>query len=252
MLKMTPNKIYITLIGLLFWKTSFSQTEELRKIDNSLSSTFQKMVTADPQLRYDSLAPAFKKQLTGQLENPITFKNSLDSLSKYLTIKTSTDGKIKFYSWDELGGGTWHNINCLAQFKSDNGKIIVQQLNSENEGETGEFTDSKIYEVNVIKIGKTTYYMTFGWGTHGSGNQHNIIQVFKITGDTLTKFKSFFSDNKDFVVEYPRGSKLNLIFNPETNEISYNEFKQGNDSGFYKSTGQIITLRLTDGVFKTK
>jgi len=88
------------------------------------------MVAADYDLRYDSLAPAFKKQLSEQLTNPLTFDNSLDSLSKYLTIKTSTDKRIKFYSWDDIGGGTWHNTNCIAQFKTDNGEIIVQQLNT--------------------------------------------------------------------------------------------------------------------------
>jgi len=166
-----------------------------------------------------------------------------------LTIIISADKKIKFYSWDDLTGGTWHHINCIAQFESYSGKIIVQQLNSENEAGAGEFTDSKVFEVNEITINKSTFYLTFAWGTHGDGNQHDIIQIFKIAGDSIVKCKSCFANNNDLAIEYPRNEKSNLTFNPETNEISYTEFKFDADEGFFKRTGQVVTLKLINGIF---
>ncbi|MBK8878571.1 MAG: hypothetical protein IPN74_08505 [Haliscomenobacter sp.] len=248
---MTLIRNYITLLGLLVSLTSFSQTTALRKIDNELTGIFHTMVNADYQLRFDSLAPAFKKQLFVNLVNPITFDNSLDSLTKYVTIKTAADGKIKFYSWDDLGGGTWRHINCIAQFKSDTGKILVQPLNSENEVETGEFTDSEVYEVYEIDIDKKTYYLTFSWGTHGSGHQHQIIQIFTIIEDRLTKCNSCIANSNELVITYPRTEKANLVFNQKTSEISYDEFKIDQHSGFYKPTGQVITLKLVNGKFTT-
>ncbi|QGW28409.1 hypothetical protein [Phnomibacter ginsenosidimutans] len=209
------------------------------------------MIAANYDLRYDSLAPAFKKQLAGQLTNPLTFDNSLDSLSKYLTIKTSADKRIKFYSWDDIGGGTWHNINCIAQFKTDNGKIIVQQLNTENT-DSIDFTDSGLYEVHEIFINGTKYYLTFASGTHGSGHQLKIVQIFSITSDKLVKCKSCFADNIDLIIKYPRSDKAHLVFNERTTEISYSEFKLDDDNGFYRSTGKINTLKLIDGKFTTR
>lgn len=209
------------------------------------------MLAADYDLRYDSLAPAFKRQLTEQLKNPITFDNSLDSLSKFLKIKTSADKQIKFYSWDDKEGGTWHNINCIAQFKTDNERIFVQQLNTES-SDSVDFTDSGIYEVYEIFINGMKYYLTFASGTHGSGHQHKIVQVFSITYDKLVKCKSCFADNNDLIIEYPRSDKANLVFNEETNEIFYSEFKLDDDIGFYRPTGKVITLKLINGKFTTR
>lgn len=238
---MKLNRIYTTLLSLLFCLTSFGQTTELQKIDKTLTYSFKKMTY--------TLAPAFKKQLISQLTKPITFDNTLDSLSKYLTIRTSADKKIKFYSWDEMGGGTWHYITCLAQFKSNNGKIIVQQLNTESKGESADFTDSEIYKVYDIFINGKKFYLTLAGGTYGSGHQHEIVQVFSIIADRLVKCTSCFADNRDLIIEYPRSKKANLVFNPKTNEITYSGFKHNVDEGFYEVTGQTITLKLINGVF---
>lgn len=245
---MKPNCTYASFFALLFCLTAFSQTEELRSIDDALTNSFKRMVSADPQVRYDSLAPAFKELLFRQLANPITYHNSLDSLSKFLAIKTSADKQVIFYCWDDMHGGTWHNINCLAQFKAENGKIIVQQLNTDNAEEV-DYTDSGIYEVHEIFINRTKYYLTFASGTHGSGHQHKIVQIFSIASDKLVKCKSCFADNKDLIIEYPRIEKANLTFNSETNEISYLEFKFDDEIGFYRPTGQVITLKLINGKF---
>lgn len=243
--------ICLTLLGFLFWETAFSQTLDLQRIDNTLTNTFKIMIAADYNLRYDSLAPAFKQKLEEQLVNPITFNNSLDSLSKYVSVKVSPDKNIKFYSWDEIEGGTWHSINCFAQFKSDKGTIVVQQLNADSSSDSVDFTDSGIYEVYEILINNTKYYLTFAAGTHGGGHQHEIVQIFSITSDKLVKCTSFFTTNTDLIIEYPRSEKLNLIFNQKTNEISYSEFKFDNEVGFYKSTGQVIRLKLKNGRFTT-
>lgn len=245
---MIQRRTYMTIIGLLLWLTSFGQGEALSSIDKALTSSFQAMVSAEPQLRYDSAAPAFVKLLKEQLVDPVTFYNSLDSLSKYLNVITSGDKQVKFYSWDEIGGGTWHKINCFAQFKTDNEKIVVQQINTEDE-EGIDFTDSGIYEVNEIFINGTKYYLTFASGTHGSGHQHKIVQLFSISSEVLVKCKSCFAGYNDLIIEYPRGDKVTLVFNEKTNEIYYSEFKLDVNMGFYEPTGKVITLKLIKGKF---
>jgi hypothetical protein len=248
--KMISKRIYITLIGLIISFSSFSQNAALRKIDNELTSAFKKLISADYDSRLnDGLPDSFKKQLVKQLANPLTFNNSLDSLSKYLTIRTSADKKLKFYSWDDMTGGSWHNINCIAQFKSADGKIIVKQLNSGNEGMEGGFTDSNVYAISEITEGKKKYYLTFAWGTHGGGHQYEIIRIFTIGGNKLTECDACFPDKKSLVIEYPRSKESKLTFNDKTNEISYNEFKFDGEEGYSSLTGKIITLKLKNGIF---
>ncbi|HYV95160.1 MAG TPA: hypothetical protein VE978_25515 [Chitinophagales bacterium] len=54
------NRAYITIIGLLFWLTSFSQIKELHEMDIELTEAFKSLVSADYQLPLDSLATTFK------------------------------------------------------------------------------------------------------------------------------------------------------------------------------------------------
>jgi len=106
-----------------------------------------------------------------------------------------------------------------------------------------------VYE---LPINGSKYYLTFASGTHGSGHQHKIVQIFSIARDKLVKCNSCFSDNSDLIIEYPRSDKANLIFNEKTNEISYSEFKLDDNIGFYRPTGKVITLKLVNGKFTTR
>ncbi|MEI6555864.1 MAG: hypothetical protein WCL70_09760 [Paludibacter sp.] len=217
----------------------------IEAIDIQLSATFDKLTTNN-----DSISELFTKQLKNALLNEMTFNKQLIRLSKKIKIVSSADKKIKFYSWDDLLGGTWHHINSLAQFKSENGQLQVKQLNSGNEYNTGEFTDCSIYQVNEMLSNGKVFYLTMGWCTHGSGAQNDIVQVFRIEKKKLVKYKTFFPHNKDLVIEYSRRDTLKLKFDTKANEISYNEFK-GYDQ-LYRSTGKTIVLKLKNGVFRRK
>ncbi|MBI3510324.1 MAG: hypothetical protein HY064_06650 [Bacteroidetes bacterium] len=244
-------KFFIITIFLFCGFIAFGQVNALRKIDNELTASIKKEITSDEGIR-DSLATVFQKLLLKDLADPVTFTGSLDSLSKWVEIKYSADNQIKFYSWDDYTGGTWHNINCVTQFRSENGKVIVQQLNSGNEGEKDLYTDSGIYEVHVVTINGKTSYLTFGWGTHGAGMQHSIVRVFQVTGPKLTDCTSCFANDSDLVIEYPRAYNLKLNFDPLTNEISYTECIEIIDSVSPQPIGKTIVLQLRDGKFTEK
>lgn len=51
------------------------------------------------------------------------------------------------------------------------------------------------------------------------------------------------------VLEYRRGKKLNLRFNPASNEITYNEFRKDEDEQFPVFTGKVMTLKLNEDGF---
>jgi hypothetical protein len=236
---MQSKSIFLCILLFLSYFFAHCQTTVSQKIDKLLTNDFRKLISSDV------FAPIFKEKLIKHLKKPITFTQKLDSLSQYLTISTSEDKKIKFYSWDDRTGGSWHNINCFAQFEGSNGKIIVQQLNTENELE---FTDSAIYEIYKLIIKNKTYYLTLAWGTHGSGEEHRIIQVFSMSDDKLTKYKACFTNNNDLILHYGRTETLNLTFNPTTKIISYN--KKEYDRKTKSQKIKTIRLKLFAGVFR--
>jgi hypothetical protein len=233
----------LIFIGLLCSLTSFSQTSTLRKVDGDLVKAYKKIVSDDSDSRYQNSAPAFKRQLLNELKKPITLENSLDSLSKYITIVKSEDGKIKFYSWDDLTGGSSHNITCMAQFKAGNGSVMVQQLNGKDP-----YSDSHIYRVYQIDNALKTLYLTFGAGTYGNGHEHKIVQIFSIANDKLDKCNSCFTKKGDLIIVHARIEKAKLTFDPKTLQLSFNEFKE--HDGFLLSTGKTITLKFKDGSFQ--
>ena len=228
---------------------SFCQTSA-ETIDKALSNTYKRLKESQYELKYDSLAPLFKRQLIGYLTSSLTLNNTLDSLETLITIRQSSDKKIKFYSWDELTGGTWHEINVFAQYKGIGNKILYQQLDTDKEVEDGRFTDSEIYEVNEIREGQKAYYLTFSWGTHGSGKHHELIQVFKIEGDVLVKCRAFNQEATEFAIEYPRSEKLNLKFDKMSNSISFDEFSKSQEQQFAQKTGKRKTLKFSNGSFR--
>ena len=243
-------KIIIISFSVFLANYSYSQVEKINDIDKKLIQIFRVLVASGNESYHDSLSQQFKNNLLNYLYLQLTFDNSLDSISKYITVKSSQDNEIKFYSWDEQFISPWHTINCYAQFKASDGKILVQSISGDSD--EVDFTDSKIYKVYDLSIDSTKCYLTFAWGTHGGGHQHQIIQVFKRVSDSLITCESCLNNCKDIVIEYPRSAKADINFNPLTQEISYNDFKLNEDSGFYEPTGKQVILKLKNGTFVIK
>ena len=246
---MKLQTIALTLIGQLLTVYAVSQTSA-KSIDKILSDGFQQLKNSDYDERYDSLAPAFKNALKKYLSSPVILDSTLDTLETLITIRQSTDKKIKFYSWDELTGGTWHAINSFVQFKGTGNKVLYKQLDTDKEMEDGGYTDSEIYQVHEIKEGSETYYLTFGWGTHGSGGQHQVVYLFRIEGDQLIKCKSFMNGETQLAFEYSRSDKLNLEFDNKIKTLSFDEFVENEEGEFARKSGNRKTLKFSKGVFR--
>lgn len=228
----------------------FSQENQRKSHkDHELAELFRKLIDADPELRWDSLVPLFRQKFIHYLKDAESFDDAFNELSNYVQIIGSSDGKVKFYYWNQRNEGTWLDLQCLAQYKLDNGNVQMIEVSSGEEPVEGTFTDSAIYEIHEIKNDKTTYYITFGSGSHGSGHSHNIVQVFFIEDKKLVKCTSCFPIAGDLVIEYPRSGSPNLAFNSLTHEITYNEFVLNVDIGFYEPSGRVVKLKWKEGRF---
>lgn len=243
---------YLQCLFFLCPLLAFAAGKSIRTLDAELTAAFKNMAEAEYRLRYDSLAPAFLRKLGEVLQDPATFHASWDSLSKYVGVRTSEDGKLRFYCWNDLTGGTWHNINCVAQFEGESGDMRVHEFLAGDSGETDGFADCIIYGLHTVKIEDEVCYLVFGTGTHGGGHSFNIVRTFKIRGDSLVLCGSVFPEGGSIIIQYPRMEKSGLAFDPRTNEISYNEFTMDEESGFYMPTGRRIYLKLSGSAFRER
>lgn len=246
---MPARLISLILCGQFLAPSAFGQTTA-RSIDQILSTGYRQLVNAEYNKRYDSFAPAFKKNLIQYLSSPVTLNSTLDTLETLITIRQSPNKNVKFYSWDELTGGTWHEINSFVQFRSTGGKVQYRQLDTDKEMEDGGYTDSEIYEVHEINEGLVTYYLAFGWGTHGSGSQHQVVYLFKIDGDSLVKCKAFKEKETELVFEYPRSDKLNLEYDDVTKTLSFDDFVSNENEQFARKSGKRTKLQFSKGGFR--
>lgn len=241
--------LFFVLLVFFLSLRSYSQNHS-SYIDSILFNLYHSLQIAPAQIRYDSVAPKFRQTVVQYLSSPLTFNHKLDSLETVITIRQSPDKKIKFYSWDEMTGGTLHEINVFAQFKSNGSKISYQQIDTDKETETGGFTDSEIYSIHeIIEQGKV-FYVTFGWGTHGGGNQHSIVQVFTLVNNQLIKCKAFHNNQTALVIEYPRVERPELIFDEQNKSISFNEFEYSEENQYAQRTGKRILLHFKNGKFR--
>lgn len=242
------KRCFVFLFLLLIPLSFFAQNIPMSAMERTLVTLKKRLDAASPETCYVSLAPAFRKELETALKQPDALHYPFDSLSKFLSIVKTTDGKARFFSYDENGGGTWHNIASLVQFKNSKGQSVVQWLSTGREGELSTFTDSGVYEEHDIDANGKKYYVCFASGTHGAGNQHRLIRAYTMSGDTLRAGKVF--DQQDNItVEFPRVKNMNLLFDPGTKTISYNEFAEDEDSGFNMPTGKRVNWVWKNGVF---
>jgi len=194
-------------------------------------------------------ADAFKARMISCLADPATLFGTLEGLSKLITVVSSADKQVKFYSWDTLNGGTWAVLNSVAQFIAYEWRIRVQVLSSPDAQERGDYTDSIIYEVHNIDIDGVRHYLTFGFGTHGSGEHHRIARIFRIEGDKIVDREDLFEDVGERIFAYSKAMEITLAFDPRKTEITctLSDRPPGKTDGPVRPTSR---LRLIDGKFR--
>ncbi len=238
----------IILFICLSCNSLFSQNVNFEKVEKELILEFENYINSDYDTRYNNLRPKLKKKVETVLSIPESFTYNFDSLSKYMTIIQSNNDKVKMFSWDELTGGSWHDMAVIVQFKTKDQKIKTQWIDSDISEEVSGLTDAAQYEINDVIIDNKVHYLCFGRGTYGSGHHHKSILIFSIENGTIQPCES--SILKDYsTIQATRRDKINLSYDKEKQEISFNEFKYNDDIGFFEATGKRIKLKLKGGKF---
>lgn len=240
------------VIPLLIFVNNFllsAQAINLQKVEMNLIAEFQNFEASYFKQESDSLRFNLKFQIESILSESSSFEYPFDSLSNYVTIIKSNDNNFRVFSWDELTGGSWHDMAVIVQYKTSNQGVNIQWIDSDISEEANGLTDAIQFEVHDIEINKEPHYLCFGWGTYGSGHHHNTILIFSIEDDSLKVCQDCIENNYS-VIQAPRSEEINLEYNAMKKVISFNEFIYDHETGFFYPTGRGLNLKLRNGKFE--
>lgn len=243
------RQILVIFFGIILsFNSAFAQESDMDFHDRYLADLFKMFYTVDSEIAY-CMSPIIESRLISNLNDSADFHNPYKKLSKYVTISRSEDSLVKLLSWDRISGGSWHDYASYVQFKTKSGEVKYQRLDSGNETETGEPTSVLVYKVHTFNVKGDSHYMVMGYGTYGSGKQHVLVRMYKINDDKFVLCEKVFGDEKYLYVGSNRVDKINLEFNPEAEELSYNYYEFDGDIGFYKREPIRVTWVFDDGKF---
>ncbi|RLD29444.1 MAG: hypothetical protein DRI70_02335 [Bacteroidetes bacterium] len=225
----------------------FSQKLDLKLVESELISEFQNYRSSAYEIVFDSLRSKLRFQVEKIVSDPRSYEYRFDSLSNHIKIIRSKDGKVRIFSWDELTGGTWHDMAVIVQFR-DNDKINTQWIDSDISEEPNGLTDAIQFAIYDIQINEQPHYLCFGWGTYGSGHHHNSILIFSIENNSI-KVCSSCIEEEYVVILAPRTEKINLQYDEGNKIISFDEFSYDDEIGFFKRSGGKVNLKLEKGKF---
>jgi hypothetical protein len=104
-------------------------------------------------------------------------------LKEKVKIATSSDGKIRIYSWDTWTGGTMRGMNSIIQYKR-NGNVFAKVLFdaiADDSDDAGSFYE-KIF---TVKGNTHTYYLAIGESIYSSMDVGESLKVFSIDKNGL-------------------------------------------------------------------
>jgi len=226
----------------------------MTRVERDLIAEYQNMVAAYPDDRHYSLAANFKERLLSVLSQGESFSYPFDSLRKHVTIIESADKRLRIFSWDEISGGSCHDLAAIAQFKGSDGAVRTQLPDSED-SESGPENNVSYEEIHDIQIGGRTHYLTIAWGSCGAGHHFKVVQSFRILEETVERDSLFEVEGKVMSVLLILAARIydiRVIYDKEARTITYDEFSVDPEMVFSGPTGRKVKVLLENGVFEVK
>jgi hypothetical protein len=246
--------ISLFLFSLLFTQHAAANPSSIAAIrlrESELVKTYRSLTQNIFTDRHDSIARSFRENLETLLKEEISSSYPFDSLRRFVQLCKSRDGKVRTFSWDELEGGNWHNMTAFAQFRTSAGKLDLKRLDSEtdDEAETGNFSDVKIYSIHELTVGGFTSYLLIGSGTHGGGMHHALARVFAITHGTFEMSSNAFGKSGGLITEIPRSFPPDMRYDEKTATLCFNSYSFGDELTGKGRGLKPMTYIFTNGVF---
>ncbi|MFT5860958.1 MAG: hypothetical protein ACI865_003074 [Flavobacteriaceae bacterium] len=167
-----------------------------------------------------------------------------------IVVSNSRDGKLRFFSSDNLDGGSWHNYTNHYQSFSSDKDLVSKAAEMETYKPTDDELDAGIYNVEQFDFQNSTYYLTFGYGTEGAGNHHHLVKAYTLEEDSIVN-QNLFSLAARIDIISKRFQQANLTYDEKKGTISYSEFEETyiEETGEYTYKKRTVSWIFEDGQF---
>ena len=203
----------------------------------------------DMEDEYDyPMRVAFRDSMMNLLSEPGSMSHTYDSLGQFVTIRSSEDGRVRLFSWDDLFITCNHTMHTLIQY-SWNDSVRVVDI---SEREDDDYLSTLFHEIHTIREEDGTYYLLIGWGAHCGGGQHQQARLFTIKQGNLVSvpFEVGGEFDKRLHNVVSRHLKMRMVYEREARELWYWEY-EGCDQGPLECTDQryLRTLKWSGSKF---
>lgn len=223
-----------------------AQCERLGQLDTRWERIWPNYMEAS--YGYEDSVLAFKEAVMAYLRDGVSWNCSTNDTSRLRSV-WAPDSAFRVLSWDEVTGGSYHDMAAIVQQPARNGTCSVLVLDPwvpDAVEAQHSMENVSVYRVDKLTDVQPPTYLLFGWGTHGGGHQHQTIQVFRSTPDGIERCMDCFTDDRSYSVEYPCADTVDLTFDARTNTISHSGFRdstgEGEVDGFKHATGKRVRL----------
>lgn len=133
-----------------------------------------------------------------------------ETINPNMTICTSDDGCLRYYSWPTSHGGTMIDIASFRQFRTPDGQVLVSwESDSDNETEADDDWEWKtlVQDIYTIQIGGKKVYLLEKWSNSSSKFASYQYTADSIDNNTISHPKIFFDGEnftQNFTVDYDR------------------------------------------------
>lgn len=195
----------------------------------------------------DSIFAAYDSTIYTLFQKPEVCGYPFERFSEYVSIVTSPDNKLRSFSWDNVGGGSFHDYTTYLEYKKPDGSCGIVEIDTEKSDQDADFIEVRYYKIEQIKEATETYYFLLGYGTYGGGKQHQAIRVFQLTDDIVAECFSCYPENKPLVMYRNRVQEIELTYSEKERRFTFREYEFDNDVGFYTDDFRVIELAFKNG-----
>lgn len=234
-----------SLFLILFFLTShfaLSQVGNLPKTEDFFIGKYQKISDEqDSEIKANLSLDYFETFKDFLSKNPKSFTYNFSKLKNEsgLSVVTSKDGKLRFYSWDTQMGGTMKIFAQIIQFQT-NGKVVTISNNSENDA----YFVSKIFDVN---LNNKKYYLVISNGIFSTKDVSQAVQAFRIENGKLIDNDKIFKTKKETLNRIESSFDFFSVVNrPERplELITYDDKTNSVYIPFVNEKGEVTSKRL--------
>lgn len=239
--------------------------QNMKVIEQDLLKKFNKIAywsgeTNENIYNEDSLANANNVFQKGLLHYSSKYASTInydfkELVKKGLTICTSSDGKFRIYSWDNMAGGTMRFQRNISQYK--NGDRVFSKISTSGNDEAD--PGCWYSEIYILQNSGSVYYLAVFNKTYSNRDSYEGLKCFRIINNTLDEnvkliktssgIKNTIGFSFDFLTVIDRKERpVKLMnYNTETKTISFPIVLEDGTV-----TGKSIVYQFTGKYFEKK